>query len=506
LSETEQSAIARSGGAFLTERYWGCYVALLGGPAQLDIVRAPFGDLPCYWWDTRDLAAASSDVSLLKLSGLSPQVDWGALARRIAHFDHLGSETCLSGVQELRGGDKLTLTTTGTPTRQSLWSPWTFAAPEREIADRADAISRIRYAARLVVAARTAGHKRLLLLLSGGWDSSLVATCLAHADRSFSCLTLFTDDASGDESRYASEVAAHLNAPFDKVRREIDMIDIRRSESAHLPRPTRRCFEQESKRLADQAARAFGATAIVDGGGGDNVFNNHLSVAPVADRWLREGPSAGFRSTVSAVAGLAQTSNFTVARRGIMRAWRAPEPASPHDLRYLSALARSMTKGIEKHPWLRVPKTMLPGKASYIAGLIPAQGLSESLDPHDVLPSLSLLVAQPLIETCLQIPSWDWFEPGKNRALARHAFAAELPTTVVARSTKGNPGGFIARIFEAQCQQIATFLRTGQLTAHGLLDWDELDRTFASSRFVRTFDYLRVMQLVDAEAWVQHWS
>lgn len=502
----EQRNVAQSRGQCLIDRFWGGYVALLPDGEQLSIVRAPFGELPCYWAESPDIVAIGSDVKAFGRVGIASRVDWTALGRRLAHYDHLGSETCLAGIQELRGGNRLILAGRSAPTVEQLWSPWTFADQGREFVDVEEVTARIRDVTRLSVAARTDGHAQLVLLLSGGLDSSIVAACLAHARRKFSCVTLFTDDASGDESRYAELVASSLRVPLRKERRETGFVDIYHSMSPDLPRPTTRSFEQESMRLAYEAARATGATAIVDGGGGDNVFNNHLSVAPVADRWLRDGPSPEFWSTVNAIAQLSQTSTVTVARRGILRALRPPKPASTIDLRYLSKTAGLTACAAADHPWIHVPSGIPPGKASYVSGLIPAQGLIESTDPRSALPSLCVLLTQPLIETCLRAPSWMWFEPDQNRALARRAFAHELPPAIIKRVSKGNPGGFIARIYETRHSEIASFLRDGNLRAHGLLDDKQLDRTLAVGGFVRNFDYLRIMQLVDAEAWAGHWA
>ena len=45
--------------------------------------------------------------------------------------------------------------------------------------------------------------------------------------------------------------------------------------------------------------------------------------------------------------------------------------------------------------------------------------VAEGMDPAAGLPLYSPLLAQPVVEACLTIPSWLWFEGPHNRAIAR---------------------------------------------------------------------------------------
>ncbi|MGK4422636.1 asparagine synthase-related protein, partial [Klebsiella pneumoniae] len=72
-----------------------------------------------------------------------------------------------------------------------------------------------------------------------------------------------------------------------------------------------------------------------------------------------------------------------------------------------------------------------------------AQSYVEGHDPQDLLPTVSPLLSQPLVETCLGVPSWLWFEGGRNRVVARRAFAGDLPADVIWRRSKGTPDSFV---------------------------------------------------------------
>ncbi|GAA0308479.1 lasso peptide isopeptide bond-forming cyclase [Sphingomonas oligophenolica] len=508
LSPDVQSSISTSAGQSLIDHDWGGYVAILAtAPNAVAIVRAPFGDLPCYWVRRDGGFAAASDLDLLSLVNRRPSVEAEALARYLAQPDHLSGETCLRDVREVRGGERLCLASGSVPATDALWSPWTFVqhAPPA-IATREEAVSRLRDSVNLSVAARTAGHDRSLLLLSGGIDSSIVAASLARAGRDFACLTLVSGDRIGDERAYAAMVARACRVPLIVGHRDIAGIDLHHSASAEQARPASRAFLQESSRLARDAARESGATILIDGGAGDSVFYGYLAVAPLVDLWRREGLSSTAREHFAAMASLSGTSRLRLAARTLLRSLRPAAASRPDELTFLSPAARAAAADRVQHPWMATPPDAWPGEASYVAGLPPVQGYMESADPRGQLPSLSPLGSQPIIETCLKVPTWLWFEQWNSRALVRRAFADRLPPEVIARRSKGTPAGFMGEVFEARRAEIREMLMGGALADAGLLDRAALALHLAAEAPLRDFSFVRIMALVDAEAWMRSWA
>jgi asparagine synthase (glutamine-hydrolysing) len=507
LPDATQTLVTGSGGAHLIQAYWGRYVALWTGSddGSVQVLRAPLGELPCYYVVRPDAVMVASDVSLLTtLGGARPKVDWDALARQLVAGDMRRAETCLSGISELQGGERLTAGRDGV-TVTPLWSPWRFA--ERRIDDHNEAVHRVRDSVRTCVAARASAFDHIVLKLSGGLDSSIVAAALSRVARPFSSLTLTTDNPSGDERRYARLVAAATSSPLSEVTRDVAHVDVTRSASWHLPRPATRSFLQESERAARALAPSQGSTAIFDGGGGDNVFCALQSVAPVADCLLSAAPDARFWRLTREIARLAGVSGWTVAYRAMRRAWwRAPDFRWSVDWRLLSPHACAVARDAADHPWLKPPHGALPGKAAHIAMIAAGQSYVEAFDPQAPVPMVAPLLAQPVVETCLGIPSWLWFEEGRNRAIAREAFAADLPDAVVWRRSKGSPGSFMAEIYEANRQAFRTLLLDGALAAHGLLDHAALARELDDPRPVGGTLYVRIMQLADAETWARCWD
>ncbi len=507
LATQMQNGIYQSQGKHLIDHFWGGYVAVL--PAKdtpsVSVVRSPFGDLPCYYVETSDVVILASDIPLLiAATDLRPVVEWDALTRHLIASNVPRSETCLSGIKELRGGQRLTIDADQIAVAE-MWSPWIRA--KSQFSTRAEAADHLRRSVLDSTAAVAGQFDRIVLKLSGGVDSSIVAAALARAPATFSCVTLVTRNPSGDERRYAHLVAEALSAPLYEVYRDPAHVDLTRSASAHEPRPTVRSFLQESDRICRTAAAEMGASAIFDGGGGDNVFCSLRSAAPVADCLLSSHPEAGILEVAKNVARLAQASVWTVGKSALAKAWFKP-PAFrwKGDTRFLSRRSQSLVQSAVQHPWLEAPSDALPGKAAQIALFVRAQCYVEGLDPLAPYQLVAPLVTQPVVETCCRTPSWMWFDDGRDRAIARAAFCEELPAEVIWRRSKGTPESFMAELYEANLPVIRELLAEGLLAENDVIDRDALAAELRHAGPVRGSNYVRVMQLLDAEVWARSWS
>jgi asparagine synthase (glutamine-hydrolysing) len=506
-AETER-LIAASRGEWLIRAHWGAYVAILdsGDADRIDIIRAPLGDLACYMLTTKIGTFVASDVDLLiALAGYDPAIAWPVVARHLAMPDLGSRATCLVGVDELSGGERLRLDR-GSSTIETLWSPWSFVHRTKHMTDVSDAAMRVRGAVQTAVRARASQHESVLLKLSGGLDSSIVAACLSGASHPTVALTLVTRDRSGDERDHARSVARHLGIPLIEADRDPDLVDIGLSDAAGLPRPSVRSFAQASLRIATRVAREHGATAIFDGGGGDQMFCSLQSVAPVVDCLHSDGGTGRFWATARSIGIAAQTSTFEVARRALVRSWtRGPAYRWPCALTFLSSQGRACGLTGAEHPWLIPPEGTLPGSAAHVALLASVQSLVESTDPRAPIPTVSPLVTQPVAEACLRVPSWCWTSDGHNRVMARQAFRAMLPPAIVDRRDKGTPDGFVVDLIEANRGRMHTLLMDGLLMKHGLLDHKAVAAALSPAEHRKAQDNAKLMDLVGVEAWARSW-
>ena len=176
-----------------------------------------------------------------------------------------------------------------------------------------------------------------------------------------------------------------------------------------------------------------------------------------------------------------------LARPGV---WRAAGHGGPAELR---------------HPWLDAPASGLPGKAAHISSILRVQpNLEASRGYH--LPVLSPLMSQPIIEACLGIPTWEWRTGGRDRSLARRAFAGDLPPVVLNRRVKGTPSRFAAQLLDHFRRSIRDRLLGGRLAAHQIIDAIAVEQVLEGERPVPDLERIRILELVNAEAWIEHWA
>jgi asparagine synthase (glutamine-hydrolysing) len=344
---------------------------------------------------------------------------------------------------------------------------------------------------------------RSVLSVSGGLDSSIVAVAAAASGLQPHYVTLATAAALGDEREFARILAKRTGAHLHEQRERLDLIDLATSYAAHLPRPTARAFSQSIDRTIFNVAREIEACAYFHGGGGDNVFCMLNSVLPAVDRLRVQGMSGGTFATIADVAALAQHSWIETGWRTLQRSLSRdrgyrprPQPLFLHP----DVLAASTAP---EHPWLDAPRGALPGKAMHLAWILGIQNFLEGHAHEREIAWHAPLLTQPVVETCLAIPTWAWCEGGRNRSVARDAFADLLPAEILHRHSKGSPTSLLYELVEQRAEQVGAMLFEGILAKSGLLDVRAMTAVFRNRARVRSADLIRLMQFVDVEAWLQ---
>jgi asparagine synthase (glutamine-hydrolysing) len=116
------------------------------------------------------------------------------------------------------------------------------------------------------------------------------------------------------------------------------------------------------------------------------------------------------------------------------------------------------------------------------------------------------LLSQPIVELCLSIPSWYWINGGRDRAVARRAFARQIPKALLDRRSKGGPDTFATEVLERDRLKIHALLREGILPEKGIVDVNAVDQALAGRTPVQATEFLRLSLLTEAEVWCRHWS
>jgi asparagine synthase (glutamine-hydrolysing) len=492
----------------LFRRSWGSYlVVLIDDDRQMYIARDPSGTMPCYVLKH----AGSPPIGgthvrdLFACSDYRPTINWHEIARHLAAIQYRDSETALNDVVELLPGFMAPLSSNGAPI--PLWSPWDFAHPRNFITDTGEASDRLRETALHVIGAWGRRFSHVLIGLSGGLDSSIVSAGLVNAGVACSGLTLMSGTMSGDERDYARLVATALEMPLHEEPLSGQQVGLEISFAAHVPRPIGRLFWQAADRIFADVGSRSGADGHFHGAGGDNVFCYLQSVAPILDRLHTEGPGRGAAATFRDICALTESDIWDAAGRTFRRLWSGRRQYRwAIDEQMLTNRAIELATPVFDHPWLQVPPHALAGSAAHIALLLAIQNYLEGYRRELVTPIVAPLMSQPLVELCLQIPSWMWCEGGQNRSVARRAFAGLLPEPVLGRRSKGTPDGYSMEIFERNRRAIRELLNGGLLVREGLIDIDAVNQCLADNGPVRGDAYARILCFCDFEAWLRSWS
>jgi len=499
LGDADVQAIVQGGGRTLLGRFWGGYVAALDEPAGLKVMRDPSAALPCYMGRAGDHIGFASDAELLVETGFADgEVDWDGLAAHLLGSGLPTPGTALRGIRELLPA----FVWRHFEDQRPCWSPWDHAADLHR--GDGSAGERLARTIKHCVHAWASTQGRLLASVSGGLDSSIVAAALAQSGADASCLTMYGEDSSGDERPYARTLCRHLGLPLLERPYELDRIDISEALGTHLPRPTDRTHALSYERAHVEVAREIAASAFITGNGGDSVFGYSHSAAAAADRYLAEGLGGGFVTTLRDVSrqtgcGLvrAAAAALRIARGSRAYRWR------PDGLFLSRDIVESLGQ-LPGHPWLDAPAGALPGKAAHIASLLRMQQCLEPSRSRE-LPVLNPLLSQPVVELCLAVPSWQWRTGGRDRALARRAFANDLPPAILQRRVKGGPDGFAALVLDRFRAQIRERLLDGHLARRGIIDRDKVERELAAELSSAGEERARILEFVAAEAWIDSW-
>lgn len=486
----------------LLDRYWGEYLLIQPGDEPgdtVDFMRDPSGGIPCV--HPMDGAFVTSSPSLAARLGLHDgQIDWEFIGHCLAYPYMKISRTGLAGIRELLPGCTLRVSKDAARTDLA-WSPWRFVAPTRRENDPSASAQTIRETTRSVVRAMARTDGSLLLQLSGGLDSSIVGACLADAGVKVVACNAVSPLPGADERHYARQIADRLGIELLSGRLDLEEAGIAFPLPPDSLRPAVPPLARMAARIMDHAAEDQGVHGVYSGGGGDTVFGYLNSAAPAADAFLSQGLAACWQAVVD-LSRLHRCTVAKIARLTFRKLRMPPRPAYTSASAFLSQ--GHPVQPLEPHPWFAAPAEALPGDRERIFGLAGNQLFADVMLRSDDRRVRMPLLSQPVMEACLGIPSWMWIRGGRNRAIARDAFAEELPQDILQRRSKGTFLNYTFAIYRRNKEAIRHFLLDGHLHARGFIDPDALNRFLDTPLKPRDRSFMRTLELCMIENWVRN--
>ncbi len=482
----------------LTRHGWGRYVAVLKHrDAPPTIYRDPMGALECLTWTVGEATLVSSTVDVgLPWSPPELAVDWTAVGRLLTD-GVLSSEICpLRGVTpvaagELRAGP-------GASLAARLWRPGDFARAAQGKADPAD-LARVVDGA---VAALARDRKAILVEISGGLDSAIVALSLAQCDAAVAgAINFYWPEPEGDERVWAQRIADRCGYPLICGLRGLLLVDgDKLARHALAPRPGLNAQDPDLDHdLAVQAA-ALGADALFSGQGGDAVFYQMAHHALAADILAGKATPNGRLRALETLARRARTTVWSLLAKTSRSLSKTAPPVPPP-----SFLGPGLARG-RPHDWIADQTGVSPGKRIQVRGLTNCQNAFGDSLRSRAADLLYPLMSQPVVEHCLSIPAPLLAIGEVDRPFARAAFADRLPPENLTRRAKGDVTVFFSKSLAASLPALRPYLLEGRLAGAGLIDPAKLEPLLHPEPMIWRDSVGEVMLAAYLEAWVRTWE
>lgn len=524
LDSAATECIVRSRGEQLLARYWGDYVALLAGEDERCrlAIKDPTGNIPCFGTQYRGATVLFSCIAdCMNLQLPSFTMNPAYLGNRFLDggCDHVHNP--LNDVYQVYRGECVEID----PSRESaplsrrfLWTPLHFPRSDRLIEDPAVAARAMRATVRYATHSLAGRHKNLLLRLSGGLDSSIINGCLKDAPSrpEVTCYTYFNPRGRSDERPWARLAAQHSG--FEHLEQAIGPEDLRLEASLQMPpsvEPAPVLEFLQRTALEAQLARPRGSTAVFTGDGGDSGFCSDSIRYALSEYFRLHGVRPLALRLAPRIALLAELSTWTVLVRSLQQ-WRTGSTGNAMSKEELLSACKLVNPALvatfkpsqrTAHPWFRSDKRIPGGIVRRVGMLIASPQLyNAATDASQSAPEIvAPLYSQPVVELLLRIPIHVHFEEGRDRGLARRAFAAEVPPSILQRRWKDRAPGFHDELVYRNRDFLREFFLDGVLVGEGLLIRTAIEQALSAAPNKSQVLPAEILSHMDIEIWARHW-
>ncbi len=494
-----------------TSGIWGTFVTFECRPdGSIEIARDPSGGQQLYLAQKDNMLIASDALPrwLREPLGLNARCDLDQLAAALADPLRLTYASPLRGIHIVPAGCKREWRGATLGPVEPAWQPHLLCRTRPGL-DAAAAGARLRDAVKDSCRAFAARHDRLTIELSGGLDSAIILGAIASGPRppEISCVHFDVGHSGGDEREHARAVAERWGVRLVEVSATASEFRFEDALQAEQPlEPVIFGLDPLVEGASLGVGRALDATAIFTGQGGDAVFLNSPSPWIAVDR-ARTQRFATFASRVPLETALrAGTSVWHVYRlmlADIVYARREVSAKLPGGhLAERAIRARLQTE----HPWLEHLASLSPGRRDQLRAIANCQHFQSPTARAAFTPLLHPLLSQPVVETCLAIPTWLLAHGTINRALARETFGVWLPENLRRRRGKGDASNYYRRAAAENAAFLHCYLGDGTLVSHGLLNGDAIRAALHPDSLIWSEDARLIATYVAFEAWARYWG
>ncbi|MBL8271544.1 asparagine synthase C-terminal domain-containing protein [Steroidobacter sp.] len=515
----QSELIVASRGSWLIEHTWGNYVAVLKEFSDHSawVLKDPSGNLPCLRTSFRGVQLIFGNVDDLVATGLFRFTLNERYLRNRVLLGGVLDQDALNEVQTIQRGECVQLDADLRSTQRLFhWHPLSFTEPGNAIEDVSFATRAMRSTVRSCTRTLCIDHESVLLRLSGGLDSSIIAACLADvpARPCVSCYTYYTPGARSDERPWARLAAGRHALNHEEHAVLAEHIPLGKIlDLAAQVEPTALMGYLLRSTLEQQIAGEYRATAVFCGDGGDSGFCGETFAYAVSEYMRRHGLHLQALRLAAGVAAITEESTWTVMSKSLRR-WRRG-PGMEHQRKSLLSMSTLLTEELRHsysdsatfpHPWFSALQPVPWPLIRRLGSLLAAPEFYNVAPAIDAPEVLAPLYSQPTIELLLRIPVDVHFQDGRERGLARLAFAQDLPFEIARRNWKDRAPGFDDALVEKNRDLLRELLLDGVLVQARLLNRAAVEEIL-SDRISKSAAYSgELLRHLDVEIWARAWQ
>jgi asparagine synthase (glutamine-hydrolysing) len=497
----ETRAVIETRGRILASRYWGNYVAFMQeiGKRTRFVFNDPCGSLPCHFVEVDGVQILFSCVGDCRDLGLRFQVNWAFVRARVICGPREVRQPPFTGVSSIFRGECVGFDREAkVEFRTRYWCP-DFAGHidlcEPEVAQRA-----MRETVLACTHAMAAGHSEILAQVSGGLDSSIVLGCLGEmaAGPTITCYTYYMPDSVCDERRWARQAVqrlrlAQIEAPSDPAK--LNFADLPALSASMEPQS--HIAHWQKGPLERNLAIRHGASTIFTGEGGDAAFCSTSYVFAVDHCLRRYGISFRTLRTAKQVAIRRDRTIWNVLGKALARKHYGDSAADVN--RTTEPLRRLVLGEVRESTAMNLETSLRLGPQAMATSFYDVSTSHYEAAPYASSP----LCAQPVVELCGRVPVDVHFDGGKNRGLARRAFADIVPEPILRRQWKDRPLLQLSEVIALNLRFIREHLLDGILVKERILDRAGVEQALLGGPNSSRAAGSEILGHLDVELWMR---
>ncbi len=266
-------AYEERGLAFVDDLVGQFAIALWDAPRRrLILARDRVGVRPLFWARVGDRIAFASEVkALFRLPWVPRAMDLRGVAESLTFWGPLAPRTPFQGISQLPPGHLLVVEAGGEPVVTRYWD-WPFPEEPPRPRPAAEVDEELRARLSDAVALRLRADVEVAAYVSGGLDSSIIATLARRQGQPLRTFSIRFEDAEFDEGPYQDAVVSALGTDHDAALcRTEDVAAAFPRMLWHVEAPVVRAAPVPLMLLAERV-RSQGIKVVLTGEGADEVF------------------------------------------------------------------------------------------------------------------------------------------------------------------------------------------------------------------------------------------